>query len=75
MVSFSMKTRAQMPEELVDAAVLDMKNRLLKDLGDEIVSIIFFGSTLVHRFLTTFTICSSAYVCQNPNLFANFCML
>ena len=44
MVSFSMKTRAQMPEELVDTAVLAMKNRLLKDLGDEIVSIIFFGS-------------------------------
>ena len=44
MVSFSMKTRSQMPEELVDAAVLDMKNRLLKELGDEIVSIIFFGS-------------------------------
>jgi predicted nucleotidyltransferase len=44
MVSFSMKMRAQMPEELVDAAVLDMKNRLLKELGDEIVSIIFFGS-------------------------------
>jgi predicted nucleotidyltransferase len=44
MVSFSMKTRAHMPEELVDAAVLAMKNRLLEDLGDEIVSITFFGS-------------------------------
>ncbi len=44
MVSFSMKTRAHMPEELVDTAVLVMKNRLLKDLGDEIVLIIFFGS-------------------------------
>ena len=39
-----MKTRAQMPEELVDAAVLDMKDRLLRELGDEIVSIIFLGS-------------------------------
>jgi len=70
-----MKTRAHMPEELVDAAVLDMKDRLLKDLGDEIVSIIFFGLTSGYRFLATFTICSSAYVCQNPNLFANFCIL
>ena len=64
-----------MPEELVDNAVLAMKNRLLKDLGDEIVSIIFFGLPSGYRFLTIFTMCSSAYVCQNPNLFANFCML
>ena len=39
-----MKTGDRMPEELVDAAVLAMKDRLLEDLGDDIVWITFFGS-------------------------------
>ncbi|MEW6417434.1 MAG: nucleotidyltransferase domain-containing protein [Nitrospirota bacterium] len=45
-----MKIKAELPENLVEIAILTLKNRLLKELGNVIVSIVFFGSRYRGRF-------------------------
>jgi predicted nucleotidyltransferase len=39
-----MKTKTKLPEEFVDTAIFTLKNQLLEELHNAIVSIIFFGS-------------------------------
>jgi uncharacterized protein len=39
-----MKTKATLPEEFIDAAIFTLKNQLLEEFHDAIISIIFFGS-------------------------------
>jgi predicted nucleotidyltransferase len=46
-----MKIKAELPESLVEIAILTLKNRLLKELGNVIVSIVFFGSRYRGRFI------------------------
>ena len=44
MLFSSMKTKAKLPEEFIDTAIFALKNQLLEELHNAIVSIIFFGS-------------------------------
>lgn len=39
-----MKTQIILPEDITEVAVNELKERLLKEMGDNIVTILFFGS-------------------------------
>lgn len=39
-----MEIKTKLPEELIESAIFILKNQLLEELSDAIISIIFFGS-------------------------------